>query len=149
MPCKESVITLEGNIPMVEQRLEYLKRKMDRNDDYKQEYVTFMNEMITNDFCERVPFYDVNKSSCYILHHGVYHRVKKKIRVVLDCSAKFNGKCLNDCLLTGPDLINSLLGILLRFRKEQVAFQCDITKLFLQFKVQPYQRDLLSFFVVG
>ena len=113
MPCKESVITLERNLPMVEQRLEYLKRKMERNDDYKQEYVTFMNEMIKNDFCERVPVYDVNKPSWYIPHHGVYHRVKKKIRVVFDCSAKFNGKSLNDCLLTGPDLINSLLGILL------------------------------------
>ena len=104
-----------------------------------------MNEMIKNDFCERVPLYDVNKPSWYIPHHGVFHRVKKKIRVVFDCSAKFNGKSLNDCLLTGPDLINSLLGILLRFRKEQVAFQCDITKMFLQFKVQPHQRDLLRF----
>ena len=103
-----------------------------------------MNEMIENDFCERVPVYDVNKPSWYIPHHGVYHRVKKKIRVVFDCSAKFNGKSLNDCLLTGPDLINSLLGILLRFRKEQVAFQCDITKMILQF-MQPHQRDLLRF----
>ena len=90
----------------------------------------FMNEMIAHDFCERVPLYDVNKPSWYVPHH----RVKKKIRVVFDCSAKYNGKSLNDCLLTGPDLINSLLGILLRFRKEQVAFQCDITKMFLQSK---------------
>ena len=75
MPCKESVITLERNLPMVEQRLEYLKRKMEKNDDYKQEYVTFINEMIKNDFCERVPVYVVNKPSWYIPHHGVYHRV--------------------------------------------------------------------------
>ena len=65
--------------------------------------------------------------------------------MVFDCSAKHNGKSLNESLLTGPDLINSLLGILLRFRKESVAFQCDITKMFLQFKVQPHQRDLLRF----
>ena len=77
-----------------------------------------MNEMIENDFCERVPLYDVYKPSWYIPHHGVYHRLKKKIRWVFDCSAKFNGMSLNDSLLTGPDLINSLLGIFLRFRKE-------------------------------
>ena len=35
MPCKESVILLEQNLPMAEQRLEYLKRKMERNDEYK------------------------------------------------------------------------------------------------------------------
>ena len=94
MPCKESVITLKRNLPMVEQRLGYLKRKMDRDDDYKREYVTFMNDMIENDFCEKVPLFDINKPSWYIPHHGVYHRVKKKIRVVFDCSAKFSGKSL-------------------------------------------------------
>ena len=138
MPCKESVITLEKNLPMAEQRLGYLKRKMDRDDDYKREYVIFMNEMIENDFCEKVPLFDINKPSWYIPHHGVYHCVKKKIRVVFDCSAKHNGKSLNDSLFTGPDLINSLLGVLLGFRKEQVAFSCEITKMFLQFKVQPH-----------
>ena len=39
LPCKESVIRLEGNMSMAEQRLGYLKRKMDRNEDYKKEYV--------------------------------------------------------------------------------------------------------------
>ena len=107
---------------MAEQRLEYLKRKMERNDEYKTEYSRFMNEMIANNFCERVPLYDVSKPSWYIPHHGVYHRVKKKIRVVFDCSAKYNGKSLNECLVTGPDLINSLLGILLRFGKNKSPF---------------------------
>ena len=74
MPCKESVITLERNFPMVEQRLECLKRKMERNDDYRQQYDLFMNKMIKNDFCERVPVYDVKKPSWYIPHHGVYHQ---------------------------------------------------------------------------
>ena len=108
-PCKESVITLEGNLPMAEQRLIYLKRKMDRDDDYKRKYVTFTNDMIKNDFCEKVPLFDINKPSWYIPYHGVYHRVKKNC-VVFDCLANFNGKSLKDCLLTGPDLINSLLG---------------------------------------
>ena len=54
MPCKESVIRLEGNISMAEQRLGYLKRKMERSSDYKLEYTAFMNDMIENNFCERV-----------------------------------------------------------------------------------------------
>ena len=91
MPCKKSVITLEGNLHMAEQRLEYWKRKMEKNNDYKQEYVTFMNEMIAHNFCERVPIYDVKKLSWYIPHHGLYYRFKKKIRVVFECFAKFNG----------------------------------------------------------
>ena len=83
MPCKESVITLERNLPMVEQRLGYLKRKMERSSDYKLEYTTFMNDMIEQKFCERVPIYDINKPSWYIPHHGVYHRVKRKFVLCL------------------------------------------------------------------
>ena len=40
---------------------------------------------------------------------------------------------------------NSLLGVLCRFREENVAFICDITKMFYQFKVSPHQRDYLRF----
>jgi hypothetical protein len=52
---------------------------------------------------------------------------------------------LNDELLQGPDLTNNLLGILFRFRKENIAICCDIEKMFFQFKVEPQHRDLLSF----
>ena len=145
MLCKELFIKLEANLSMAEQLFGYLKRKMVRDDHYKHEYVTFMKDMIKNDSCDKVPLFDINKPSWYIPHHGIYHRVKKKIRVVFDCSANHNGKSLNDSLLIGPDLISSLLGILLQFRKESVAFQCGITKMFFQFKAQPHQRDLLRF----
>ena len=70
---------------------------------------------------------------------------KAKIRVVFDCSAKHLGRSLNDCLLPGPDLTNSLLGVLCRFREENVAFICDITTMVYQFKVSPHQRDYLRY----
>lgn len=49
----------------------------------------------------------------YIPHHGVYHKRKKKIRVVFDCGSSFQGTSLNKELLQGPDLSNSLLGVIL------------------------------------
>ena len=52
----------------------------------------------------------------YVPHHGVYHPHKPgKSRVVFDCSAKFVGLSLNSMLYKGPDLINSLVGVLTRF----------------------------------
>ena len=55
----------------------------------------------------------------YIPHHGVYHPKKPdKLRVVFDCSAEFQGHSLNRHLLQGPDLTNSLVGVLCRFREE-------------------------------
>ncbi len=67
----------------------------------------------------------------YIPHHGVYHPKKQKLRVVFDCTASFQGRSLNSELLQGPDLTNTLVGVLLRFREEPVAIMADIESMFL------------------
>lgn len=38
-----------------------------------------------------------------------------------DCSTKFFGVSLSDTLLTGPDLINPVVGVLCHIRKEAVV----------------------------
>ncbi len=48
-------------------------------------------------------------------------------------------------LLTGPDLNNSLLGVLLRFRKESVAITADIQQMFYCFFVKEEDRNFLRF----
>ena len=65
--------------------------------------------------------------------------------MVFDCSAKFAGTSLNDQLLQGPDLTNSLAGVLTRFRQESVAFMADIEAMVYQVFVSEEQRDFLRF----
>ena len=65
--------------------------------------------------------------------------------MAFDCSAQFHGVCLNDYLLQGPDQLNTLLGILCRFRHERVPFMTDIKSMFNQFMVSEEHRDLLRF----
>lgn len=48
--------------------------------------------------------------------------------------------------MTGPDLINSLLGVLLRFRKDLVAITADIQQMFYCFVVSEKHRNFLRFF---
>ena len=61
----------------------------------------------------------------YLPHFGVYHPHKpNKIRVVFDSSAEFEGTSLNKVLLSGPDMHNSLLGILVRVQKK--CHWCDV-----------------------
>lgn len=81
----------------------------------------------------------------YILHFCVKHAKKNKLRVMFYCSSKHQGVSLNDCLQSGPDHINSLVGILMRFRLNNVALTCDIEKMFYQFDVYENQRDFLRF----
>ena len=81
----------------------------------------------------------------YLPHFGVQHPMKKNLRIVFDCSAKFNNLCLNDLLLQGPDLTNMLLGVLLRFRLGKVAFMADIEAMFHQVRVSPEHQTYLKF----
>ena len=78
-------------------------------------------------------------------HHGVRHPKKHKLRVVFDCSASFQGTSLNDELIQGPNLTNTLLGVLIRFRQEPVAMMADIEGMFHQVKVTPADKNFLRF----
>lgn len=63
----------------------------------------------------------------YLPIFGVYHPQKPdQIRVVFDSSAKHEGISLNDVLLSGLDLNNTLLGVLNRFRREPIAVTADV-----------------------
>ena len=80
----------------------------------------------------------------YLPHHGVYHPKKpEKIRVVFDCSAKHDGISLNQKLLQGPNLTNSLVGVLTRFRLERIAVMSNIQSMFYQVQVPESQYDYL------
>lgn len=94
-------------------------------------FVEFMQKMIDNKHAELAPPCDKGKERWYLPTFDVYHQQKLgKIRVVFDSSAQFEGVSLNDVLLKGPDLNNTLLGVLLRFRKEPVTITTDIEHIF-------------------
>ena len=74
----------------------------------------------------------------YLCHHPVFHPQKSdKVGVVFDYAARFRGKSLNDELLQGPDITNSLVGVLIQFRKERVAIVSGIEAMFHQVRVDP------------
>ncbi|KAK3744569.1 hypothetical protein QZH41_003507 [Actinostola sp. cb2023] len=61
----------------------------------------------------------------YLPHHGVYRPEKKStpLRVVFDPASPYQGVSLNSLLHKGPCLIGNLLGVLLCFREEPIAFR--------------------------
>ena len=65
-----------------------------------------------------------------------------KLRVLFDSSSRFKGVALNNLLLKGPDLNNSLIGVLLCFRKNVVDISCDIKQMFYHFHVADGFKDL-------
>ena len=68
----------------------------------------------------------------YLPHHPVTNPKKPgKVRKVANAASKFRDESLNSNLLTGPDLFNNLVGILLRLREHPVAVLSEIEKFFM------------------
>ena len=147
LPFKNENPHLPNNKDSAMKRFNGLRKKLLTNEQYRTDYLKFMNNLIEMKHAERVPHDELqNKQVWYLPHHGVYHPKKPdKLRVVFDCSAEYNGQSLNNHLLQGPDQINSLTGVLCRFRQEKVAFVCDIEGMFHQVNVAPEHRDYLRF----
>ena len=68
-----------------------------------------------------------------------------KVRRVLNGAAKFHGASLNKSLLAGPDLLQNLIYVLLRFRQHPYAVSADIEGMFLQVGVLPSDQPSLRF----
>lgn len=75
---------------------------------------------------------DYNGPVFYISHHEVLKLESKTTpyRAVFNSSANFHGHVLNEYYAKGPDMLNNLLGMILRFREEPVAIIGDIEKKF-------------------
>ncbi|KAJ8408788.1 hypothetical protein AAFF_G00246060 [Aldrovandia affinis] len=107
-----------------------------------------MDDMIAKGYAVKVPNEELSCSDgkvWYLPHHGVYHPKKLKIRLVFDCGASYQGTTLNVQLLQGPDLTSTLLGVITRFRQEEVAIIANMEAMFHQVKVPDEDADLLRF----
>lgn len=127
-------------------RLTSLRRTLDKKPEMKGQFIEFMQKLFDIDQAENAPPIDKEKESWYLPMFGVYHPQKPdQIRVVFDSSAEFEGMSLNKVLLSGPDLNNTLLGVLMRFRKESIALTADVQQMFYCFVVSEDHRDYLRF----
>ncbi|XP_064635797.1 uncharacterized protein LOC135492979 [Lineus longissimus] len=72
------------------------------------------------------------------------------IRIVYDASCRAAGRSsLNDCLEPGPNLLNDLGRILLRFRIHPVGLSSDIQKAFLHVKLAEADQMFTKFLWLG
>ena len=137
---KSETIKLPESKQNAFKRLRYIEKKMDKDPLYANVYCNKMDEYIKKNYLRKLTKEEaatLSPKTWYLPHFGVINQNKpNKIRIVFDAAAKSNGVSLNDNLLTGPDLYNSLTTILLNFRIKNVAFVADIKEMFLQVRVR-------------
>ena len=148
IPFKNPALTLPDNRQMAERRLSSLKRKLIKNHDLYQKNTDGMNDLLKKGYAVPVAKEEVYKKDgkiWYLPHHPVINPNKKKIRIVFDCAAEYNGVSLNNRVHQGPDLTNKLVGVLTRFRLHPVAIMADIQAMFHQVRVTLKDQDVLRF----
>ena len=126
-----------------------IKQKLPKNSRSLKHYTEFMQKIFDKNNASPVPPEELKTSAgkiWYLPNFDIYHPEKQdQIRIVFDCSAVFQDQSLNKHLLQGPDMINGIVGVLSRFRKEETAVTCDIEQMFHSFQVNPEHRDFPRF----
>ena len=149
-PWRRNPACLPDNYAQVIKKLESTERRLMKNSNYANLYDQQMKEMEEMNFAKKLSKKEIEDWKGpvhYIAHHAVVRPEKKTtpIRIVFNSSASFNGHTLNDYWCKGPDLLNSLFGVLLRFRENQIAVCGDITKMYHMIFIPPVDQHVHRF----
>ena len=131
-------------------QLKSLEKRLAKDEDLRDNYTSTITEDLNKGYVIEVP--DAHKvenrsdKEWYLPHHPVLNPNKPgKVRRVLNGAAIFHGASLNKSLLTGPDVLQNLIYVLLRFRQHPYAVSADIEGMFLQVGVLPSDQTSLRF----
>lgn len=123
--------------------------RLRKDSDKLKQCIDVMQKYIDSDHMEEVPANETiptrpNRAWWIPVFH-VTHPKKMKVRIVFDSAAKYHGTCLNDELLPGPDVLNSLKLVLIGFRAGYIAFSADVECMFHNFRLKILDSDYLRF----
>ena len=146
----EDNIELPNNFFSALVQLKSLETWLEKDQTLREKYSNTIKEDLDKGYVVRVK--DAHKVESrserewYLPHHPVVNPNKPgKVRRVLNGAAEIHGASLNKSLLTGPDLLQNLIYVLLRFRQHPFAVSADIEGMFFQVGVLPCDQPSLRF----
>ena len=151
LPWKLNKHDLPTNFILSKRRLSSLLNSLNKKEPgLIKKYNEQILEQVNLGFIEKVRNLNIHEGILhYIPHFPVFKTdsATTKMRIVYDASARVSSDALslNDCLHTGPNLMQDLTAILLKFRTHRIAFTADIEKAFLQIELNNQDRDATRF----
>ncbi len=134
-PWKTDPVLLPDNNQLAVKRLKSIEKRLKMKPGQAEAYDKQMKEMNEMNFSRNLTTEELNDYKGplhYILHHAVFPPEKKRtpVRIVFNSSSVFQGHQLNVYWMKGPDLLNNIFGVNLRFREREVALIGDILKMY-------------------
>ena len=122
---------MPNNEAQAKKKLEATNRRLSRTPGQAAAYNRKMREMTEMHFARKLTKQELEAYKApvhYIAHHEIVRPAKTTpIHIVFNSSASFQRHRLKDYWMKGPDLLNSLFGVTLRFREKEVAVTGDIS----------------------
>ena len=121
-------------------------KKLNRDPKWREIYEAQLKDLISRGFAREVSDQEIlefKKSGgviYYIAHQMALNPDSKTtpVRTVFNCSQVYKGYSLNSSMALGPEHgLNSLHGILLRFREGMFGAQGDISKQYYMLRIEP------------
>jgi hypothetical protein len=128
-------------------RLLWLRKRFLKDPKLFEKHVGKLDKLQNNGFTSTVATENIDHTSgWYLPHHPAFHPQKPEdVKVVKDGAAKFGGTSLNDQLMQGLDINNTLVGVLLRFHNGHFAVSGDVEGMFYQVSVPSHQVKYYRF----
>ena len=126
------------------------EKRLSRNADHAKVYQEQIQDMVDRGVARKLTrskLETYHGPIHYISHHEVLRPDSKStpVRIVFNSSANYMGHILNEYWAKGPDFLNSLLGVLLRFREHEVALIGDIKKMYHSVETTPVEQHTHRF----
>ena len=149
MLWKDPSVQFPKNLPMVLKRFALLQKRLVGDPEMLQKSMAVIEGYIHKGYARKLSPEEartIGPRTWYLPIHPVTNPNKPgKVRLVNDAAAQYHGTSLNKSLITGPDLLNSLIGVLLRFRVGPVAISADVEEMFLRIRTTEEDSDSLRF----
>ena len=139
-------ITLPNNYGTALATLKNTEQTLGKDEQWVETYQKQMEDMVERGVARKLSQEELREWSGpkhYISHIAVVNTWSHStpVRIVFISNQVRQGMSLNSCLAKGPDCyINNVIGILLRWREEQVALVGDIHKMFHSIHLKPLEQ---------
>ncbi|XP_070403557.1 uncharacterized protein [Nothobranchius furzeri] len=134
-PWIEDPTSLPNNKKGVQATFFRTEKQLDKEPEWKVAYAAQLHEMIDRGAAVRLStdaLSNWNGPVWYVSHLISLnpHSVTTPVRVVWNSSQRFEGVSLNELLMKGPDVLNQIRAVLLRFRDGKYAALGDVRKMY-------------------
>ena len=124
-----------------------MERRMKSKEGLWEAFSENVKEWLAKGYARKIDLQDYLKG--YFIPTFMVIREDKhttKYRLIVNGKFQFDGHCINDYLLGGPNVMNKLANVLIKFRYHKYVLTCDISHMFLRVKVPEKDRKFLRFF---